>query len=195
MATPTLPNYNFSPTPTTGSGTAYGAVPGTTAPPPSIYSQVGGVLPSLPNLTATAGSVVGSELAGTVPTDVTQQIQNQAASWGVSSGMPGSGLSKNLSLRDLGLTSIGQQQAGQSNFLNLLSGLGQQQLSPSLLTDLSQSNAILGSAPDPQMAAQQLMQDYEKYLNPASGSGTSSGGETEYFTPAGSTAKMANPGT
>lgn len=172
MATlnPVLANYSVNPTTGTGSG-AYGAVPGATATPPSGYEQISGVVPQLPTLTGTSANVIGSQLKGTVPTDVIKQIQDQAASWGVASGMPGSGLSQNLSLRNLGLNSMQQQQAGQTNYLNLLSGLGSQMLSPALLTDLSQTNAMLGAAPNPEEATNQMMQDYLSYLNPASGTG------------------------
>ena len=71
-----------------------------------------------------------------------------------------------------GLTSLGQQQAGLTNYNNLTSNLSSEMLSPSLLTDLSQSNAQLSAAPNPQTTVNQLMQDYLSYLNPASGSGS-----------------------
>ena len=174
MATinPVLANYNVTPTAGTGSGTAYGLVPGTTAAPPSTYDQLSSVIPGLSNLTGSASSTIGNQLAGVVPTDVIKQIQDQAASWGVASGMPGSGLSQNSALRNLGLTSLGQQQAGLTNYNNLTSNLSSEMLSPSLLTDLSQSNAQLSAAPNPQTAVNQMMQDYLSYLNPASRSGS-----------------------
>jgi hypothetical protein len=170
--TPNLTQYNVTPTAGTGSGTAYGKVPGATDIPPSTYAQLSSVIPGLSNLTGTAASTIGSELAGTVPTDVIKNIQDQAAAWGVSSGMPGSGLAQNLALRNLGLTSLSQQQAGLTNYGSLTSNLASEMLSPSLLTSLSQSNAALAAAPDPLMAQQQMMQDYLSYLNPASGSGS-----------------------
>jgi hypothetical protein len=160
IVNPVLANYNTTPSTQTGSG-AYGAVPGAVATPPSTYEQVSGILPQLSSLTSQNADLIGQQMKGILPTDVIQQIQNQAASWGVSSGMPGSGLSQNLSLRDLGLTSLSQQQAGQDNYLKTLSGLGQQQLDPGLLTSLGQYNSTMAAAPNPAAAAEQQAQDYQ----------------------------------
>ena len=163
---PVLANYSANPTTQAGSG-AYGAVPGAVATPPSTYEQLSGVLPQLSSLTNQNANLIGQQMSGVVPTDVIKQIQDQAASWGVSSGMPGSGLSQNMSLRNLGLTSMQEQQTGQNNYLNTASGLGGLQLDPSLLTSLGQYNATMAAAPNPQAAADQQMQDYLQFLNPA----------------------------
>jgi hypothetical protein len=162
---PTLPNYNVNPTPTNYSP-IYGGVPGATAAPPSTYTQAAGVLPELPSLTAGAGNVVSSNLAGKLSPETLNAIKNSAAAWGVSSGMPLSGLSANKALSTVGLSTEQLQNTGLGQFDQLLTGLGSQQLSPSLLTDLSSYNAMLGAAPDPTVANQFL----ENLLNPASGS-------------------------
>jgi hypothetical protein len=166
VVNPVLANYNTTPATQAGVG-AYGTVPGATATPPSTYEQISGITPQLSSLTNQNANLIGQQMKGVLPTDVIKKIQDMAASWGVSSGMPGSGLSQNLSLRDLGLTSLQEQQTGQTNYLNTLSGLGQQQLDPGLLTSLSQSNATLAAAPNPQAAADQQMMDYLMFLNAA----------------------------
>jgi hypothetical protein len=150
---PSLANYNINPAPQFGSGAAAGAVPGPLGLPPSIYSQVGGVLPNLPTLTGQAGQVVGSELAGQLPSGTIGAIQDAAASFGVQSGMPGSGFQKNYGLESLGLSALQLQQTGLKDYQNILAGLGSTQLSPNLINDIALQNAIMAAAPDPTAAA------------------------------------------
>lgn len=83
------------------------------------------ILPGFSGATKTATGNAAQALSGDVPQDVINNIQNQAASWGVSSGMPGFGsntLTSSQALKNLGLTSLGQQQTGQNDLLGLISG-------------------------------------------------------------------------
>ncbi len=156
MATvPTLANYNANPWAQSGAGT-YGAVPGAIGIPPSIYSQVGAAMPNLSGLTSQAGNVIGSEMSGQVPTDVMQQIQNAGATWGMQTGMPGSGLANDFSLENLGLTSLQEQQAGLGNYLKTLTGVGSTMQSPQLMAEIAARNATMAAAPNPGAAAQHL---------------------------------------
>jgi hypothetical protein len=154
-AIPTLPNYNINPPPQTGQGD-YGSVPGAIGLPPSTYSQVGGVLPNLPGLTATAGNVVGSDLAGQLPGGTIGQIQDAAAVFGVGSGMPGSGLQANRGAETLGLSAWQLQQQGLQNYQSLIPTIGSTLLSPDLISNIAMQNAVYGAAPDPQAAASTL---------------------------------------
>lgn len=156
--------YNLSPASTGGQG-AYGAVPGQTSAPPSTYQQASSVYSGLPGLTSAAGDVIGSELAGTISPSTQNNIWNQAAARGVSLGSPNSGLSNEIGLSLTGTTTQGLQATGESNYLNFLSGLSNTQLSPSLLTGISQSNATLAAAPDPASAAAQQQAQFDKYYN------------------------------
>lgn len=158
MATafPSLSSYGLNPGAQFGAGT-YGAVPGPIGTPPSVFSQVSDVIPQLSSLTGQTGTVIGSELAGQVPTDVQNQIKNAAATWGIQSGMPGSGAADNFSLESLGLTSLQEQQAGLGNYLKTLTGVGSTMLQPSLVADIAARNATMAAAPNPAMAAQKLI--------------------------------------
>jgi hypothetical protein len=83
------------------------------------------ILPGFTGLTSTATGNAGQALSGNVPTDVINNIQNQAAAWGVSAGQPGFGsqsLTSGQALKNLGLTSLGQQQTGQNDLLGLIGG-------------------------------------------------------------------------
>lgn len=111
----------------------------------SNYQQLAQLYPNLTNETTQAGDNIGAELQGQVPQDVINQIQNQGAKWGISSGMPLSGASGDQQLESLGLTSLGEEQQGQSNYLNFISGLGPEQMNPNLQADIATENA----APNP----------------------------------------------
>lgn len=177
MATsiPTLPNYNLNPTPQTGSG-AYGAVPGAIGLPENIFQQVSALSPTLTSNTNQIGTNISQLLKGVVPTDVQNQIQNSAAQWGVASGMPGSGLAGNKSLRDLGLTSLQTQQTGLSDYMQFLSGVGNTLTSPDLASSIASRNATMAAAPNPQQSTNLLL----SLLNPQEdqGSTISWGGAT-----------------
>lgn len=76
-----------------------------------------------PGALTKAQGIVNSQLSGEVPADVQALIQRQSAARGMAGGYgAGSGLSQNNFLRNLGLTSLGQQQQGLSNF-QALAGL------------------------------------------------------------------------
>lgn len=117
--------------------------------PGSAYSQMSMIYPNLSSTINTAAGNINDELQGKVPADVQQQIQNAGAAWGINSGMPGSGAAGNVSLEDLGLTSLQQQQQGLGNYLNFGTGLQSQfTLNP----EQTAQTDILNSGPNPSMA-------------------------------------------
>lgn len=64
-----------------------------------------------------AQGIVNSQLAGEVPADVAMQVQRRSAAQALLGGYGGgSGIGRNLSARDFGLTSMGIQQQGMANF-------------------------------------------------------------------------------
>lgn len=68
-------------------------------------------IPGGPALEAKSSGVIGQELAGQVPEDVMRLLQQQGAE-----GAPGTGIDPQAAyLRALGVTSLGQIQAGQQN--------------------------------------------------------------------------------
>lgn len=194
--------FNLSPSPGTGAG-AYGMVPGQTQAPPSIFQQVGNAVPGANGLAQGSATNIATQQAGMLSPGTSSLLQNNAAAMGVTAGqpggLPGNTISNQNLLTNMGLTSEGMSQQGDQSYLSFLSGVGGAQLKPSLLTDISQSNANLASAPGPQAAAQQqqanLMQMYQmanpQQSNPnwwESGPGGTAPGSSNLFTPPGGTA-------
>ncbi len=157
------PPLNFS------SG-AYGARPTATSAPRSIYSEALSADPALKGQRSAADSVVGNQLAGQLSPETTNALKDRAAEFGVSSGMPGSGLASNLGLRNLGLTMESLQNQGLQNYLGSLKTIGSMQLDPALLSSLQTYNNQVSAAPDPAAAAQQEYSLYQHEKNPAKGS-------------------------
>jgi len=170
----TNPGFSYNPPPGVGAG-AFGRTPGAVGPPPSTYAQVGNVAPALPQLTKSATDVVGSELSGQLSPGTINFLQDTAARFGISAGMPGmgaGGFGSNQFLRNLGMTSEGLSQRGVQDYQGILGTLASTQLQPGLEYEIASQNAINAAAPDPRQAAQEqlkLMQQYYNLENPATG--------------------------
>lgn len=176
MAIPSLPKFNLSPGAVSGR-TATGQIPGQISAPQSTYQQVGNVLPSLPNLTQSAGQDVQGQLAGQLSPGTVNFLQDKAAQYGVSMGMPGvtpGGFGGNQFLRNLGMSSEGQVQAGLGNYNKLLPTLASTQIDPSLQFEVAQQNSLNAAAPDPALAAAKQKQDYYDAYNLENPSGGNS---------------------
>lgn len=168
-------NTTTDPSTQSGSGT-YGGVAGSTALP-SAFNDLSSVYPNLTGSNKAASDVVLSELQGNVSNATSQAIQDAAARYGITSGMGTSGLSKNLSLRDLGLTSEALQQHGITDYNSLLSGISKTQtVSPETQIGLSQSNNALAAQANPQDATTYALDLYNKYLSDAKTGGASTTG-------------------
>jgi hypothetical protein len=74
---------------------------------------------SLPGQREQATQNVLAQLRGEIPTDVAQQIGRTSAAQGFNLGVQGSQLGRNLTARDLGLTSLQIQQQGLQNMAGL----------------------------------------------------------------------------
>jgi hypothetical protein len=165
-----MPTYNVNPATQTGSGT-YGAVAGATDIP-DVYSQLSDVYPGLASTNQATSSALLSKLQGQLSPATVSAIQDASARFGVSSGMPGSGLQRNLSLRDIGLTSEQQQQQGLQDYGNILSAVSNTQtVKPETQIATSQQNAALAAQPNPEAASNYALDLYNTYLdkiNPSS---------------------------
>lgn len=171
-----LPNYGSGGL-TVGGGSPYGSVPapiGVTSP----YQQTASLVPGLPNLTSGASGVIGSELSGNLSPGTMQMLGTAAAERGVASGMPGSGLSTNDFLESVGISSEQLTQQGVGNYLQLLTGMGSQQINPATQVQVGEYNSTMGAAPDPAAASTML----ESLLNPQ---GNQNVPTETLFTPAG----------
>ena len=160
---PTNPySYNVNPAPTSGSG-PFGLVPGATSlPNPS--ADLSGQIPGLSGLNSQAAQTIASKLGGSISPATMNALQNAAATFGVGSGMPGSGLALNKLFGNIAGFTENQAQQGLQDYNSFVPTVsGTQTVSPALQTSVSQSNAQLGAAPSPgasQLYAQQLFNQY-----------------------------------
>lgn len=176
-AVPQSPPFSLTPGPTQGQG-PYGLVPGPVGAPPSRFQQTTTAVPGLGQpATDQLTQNIMSELQGQLSPETLRNIQDASAQFGISSGMPGSGLVNNRTLRNIGLTTAGVQGKGQTDYLAALQGIGGQQLDPALLNAIAESNANKASAPDPQQAAQALMNLFRQGIGSG---GTPTGGQAGF---------------
>lgn len=136
---------------------------------------INNAIPGFNGLTKSATGIIGSALSGEVPGDVQRQIQDNAAVSAVNGGMPGSNaipgsLFHNLQLKDLGLTSLDQNQTGIKDLLSLL-GTYSGTVAPTVGQQQEQGNARAqyAAAPQPYAANQEAQSIYDRYMNPNGG--------------------------
>lgn len=149
---PGVPGFSLNPPPQGGQG-PYGAVPGAVGLPP-VYQDLGNVYPNLTGTNAQVSQNILGELAGQLSPETMNSIQDEAARFGVTSGMPGSALSGQRGLKNLGLSVEGLQHQGLQDYNALIPTISRTQtVDPHLQTDIASRNALFGSAPDPAAAA------------------------------------------
>ena len=168
-----MAQYNVNPTPTTGQG-AFGEVPGQTALPPSIWDQLNSNIPDYGAMTTAATGDIQSQLNGQLSPSTMTNIENQAASRGVSLGQPNSALSNEIGMNLTGTTTEGLEQQGLGNYNTFTGTVGSEQQNPALMSEISQSNAVLAAAPDPSASASYSQSLYDQYMakmNPSGGTG------------------------
>lgn len=135
--------------------------------PKSIYDELKANVPNYGALTSSAVGNIGSELSGNINPQTLQMLQNQAATRGVTSGMPGSGLNLETLLGNEGLTSQNLQHQGLTDYNTFTGTAGSQQTDPALAASISTQNAFDAAAPDPNAANSYAQMLFQKYLNPA----------------------------
>lgn len=181
--------YNINPAPQPGQG-PFGTVPGPVGLP-DPYSDLSRALPILPGLNSQVGNNLINQLQGRLSPETQQAIQDASARFGVGSGMPGSGLMRYRTARDLGLSTEALQQQGMQNYNQTIPTISRTQtVDPNTQIGLAQWNAINRSAPDPTQAAAYAKQLFDEYLNAMRGPG---GGRQGGGGPSGGT--MAPPST
>lgn len=189
QTTTPLPYYNIDPTIQGGQG-AYGAVPGTIGIPPSEFQQVGAIYPGLTDQAAEASGNINAELMGQLSPETVAALQQHAAQFGLSSGLPGSQFSGNQGAAQLGLTTEQLQSQGLKDYLTATQGIGSMLTPQSLAAEIANRNATMSAAPNPQAAAAQQMANWQQQFAASQGAAGSRG-------PGGGTgtAPFANPGT
>lgn len=168
--------FNINPAPQPGQG-PFGTVPGPVGlpnPAGDLNTAIGGGLPGLNN--QLSQNILG-QLQGRLSPETLAQIQDFGATRGQASGMPGSGLGRNRTLRDLGLTTQQVQQQGISNYNQTIPTISRTQtVDPSQQIQLAQWNAINRAAPDPGQAAAYAKTLFDQYLAKMRGPGGGTGG-------------------
>lgn len=136
--------------------------------------------PNLSGTNAALSSALTSELTGQLSPQTIAQINDAAASFGVSSGMPGSGLAMNRFPRDIGLTSEQLMHQGIGDYSSAIPAVSATQtVNPSqaanLNTEINAFNATNAASPDPAAAGTYAQQLFDKYLSslsrPSGGTG------------------------
>lgn len=169
---PTIPNpaFNINPAPQGGQG-AFGKVPGPIGLPP-VLQNLASVYPNLSGTTAQTSQNILGQLRGELSPETIANIEDEAARFGVHSGMPGSGLAFNRLAKNIGLSSQGLQQQGIQNFLGALPTVSKTMtVSPELQSEIAARNALFGSAPDPSQAAAELQRRFQLGLGFGAGGG------------------------
>jgi len=143
---------------------AYGGIPNLPAYTTDIQKDVGTdklgqLISSQPDFLKNLGLYTGnitSNLAGEVSQGTTNQLAQQAAEFGIGSGMPGSGASTSNFLARYGLTSEGLTQQGGKDYMGLMSSWPfQETQTASATTDQSANQAVFNAAPNPMAKALQ----------------------------------------
>lgn len=144
---------------------AFGKVPGViNLPQPS--KDLGGVLPGLPAVNTAASQDILAKLGGSISPGTMNALQRAAAQFGVSSGMPGSGLALNNLFGNIAGFSENQVQQGLQDYSSVLPTASRTQtVDPALQTQIAETNALNLSAPNPAQAQSYAQGLFSSYLN------------------------------
>jgi hypothetical protein len=91
-------------------------------PQNTAYSSIAALYPNLSKTQGQASANILSEMQGELSPETINAIQDEAARFGVSSGLPMSQFAGHRGLRNLGLNVEQTQQQGLQDFLNTLKG-------------------------------------------------------------------------
>lgn len=155
--------YSVNPSPRSGVN-AYGMVPGSTSLP-NPFNDLASIYPNLSGANSQISQNIMSELRGELSPEVVNNVRDNAAVFGVTSGMPGSQFANFRGLKNIGLETANLQGKGLQDYLAAITGIkGTQTVSPDSQIALSQSNAQLAAAPDPEMAALEQRRLFDEYM-------------------------------
>jgi hypothetical protein len=101
-------------------------------------------------MNSAASSDILSNLNGTLSPGTQNALQNASATYGVTSGMPGSDLTWNSLYGNIANASTTQQQTGLSEYNSTIPTVsGTQTVSPDLQTQIAEQNAVDNASPNP----------------------------------------------
>jgi hypothetical protein len=153
---------------------------------PNPFGDLSALYPNLSGTNSTISSNVMNELNGQLSPSTINNIRNNAASFGVSSGMPGSNFQGNQGLANLGLTTEKLQGQGLQDYLSAITGISKTQtVDPALQTEIATQNSVWNAAPDPAAAAKEQQNLFDQYLkktmSPAGGTGAGAGSNIPWW--------------
>jgi hypothetical protein len=170
---------------TTGAGGYGGGGPfGTRVAPiptPDPFADLSRIYPNLSATNTAVSGAIRSKLAGQLAPETLMGLQDDAARYGITSGSPGmqpGGIASNYALYHGALARENLQQQGIQDYNQTIPTVsGTQTVSPGLQTQISATNAVNASAPDPTAAASYAQSLFDKYLQlmrgPGGGTGSS----------------------
>lgn len=146
----------------------FGGIPGVVGLP-NPEQDLAQYYPNLSGSTAQASADVLAKMRGELSPGTINSIQDAAARFGVSSGMPGimpGTLAGNRGLRDIGLNAEEQAQQGLQDFNALTSNVSNTQtVRPETQIALAEQNAVNQAAPNPAQAQTYAESLFNKYLD------------------------------
>lgn len=162
------PSFNLNPSPQAGAGT-FGAVPGAIGMP-NPSADLASVYPNLSGTNRAISGNIMSGLMGQLSPGTVNAIQNATAAWGLSNGIPGSGLQQNVGATQIGKTSEALQQQALQNYNQTVPTISSTQtVSPTLQTEIAATNAQNAAAPNPTASASYAQELFNQYLSRLSG--------------------------
>lgn len=180
--------FNLNPPSQTGNG-PFGSVPGPLGMPDPA-GDLAKVVPNLSSLNKGVSSGILSKLNGQLSAPTLNALKTAQAQFGVSSGMPNSGLSWNSLYGNIAGASEAQQQQGIQDYNPFIQTVsGTQTVNPALQTEIANINSVNAAAPDPAQAASYAQELFNQYLSSmrGSGGGGPGGGTRGGGSPAGGT--------
>jgi hypothetical protein len=158
-------SYPINPTPTTGSGTVFGKVPGPiTLPQPA--QDLAQVAPGVAGLGGTIAKTLSDKLGGQISPATQAALQNAAATYGLNIGQPGM---SPLAYHNLfgNIAGFAENQANQAiaEYGPFVGAVSQTQTVPAALqAHIAEQNALQAAAPDPTAAQSHAENLYASYL-------------------------------
>lgn len=117
-------------------------------------------IPGYDKLLEQQTNLVQAQMRGELPTDVTQAVMRSGAARALGAGLGGGQLGRNLTLRDLGLTSMQMQQTGLQNAMNFI----QQQRQGGMVNPMSAASMFITPAQRVALAQQENQAMFQRNL-------------------------------
>ncbi len=133
---------------------------------PDLLAELRRVIPGYGSITSGLSNNLLSGLRGELSPEVARNVMDAANAHAVGGGYGGSGLGRNLTNRDLGLTSKAIQDMAFGQGLNYITNQKNAAvLDPGLRAEIEKYNSLVGAAPDPVARGNFEVEQADKYYN------------------------------